>query len=77
MQKEAKARIKINGLLEQASWRLLDSKDGKANVLPPLEVQKEIVAEIDVLRKAVDEYRSLIIICEQKIKEEITDIWRN
>jgi type I restriction enzyme R subunit len=31
-QKEAKARIKINKLLESSGWRLLDSKEGKANV---------------------------------------------
>jgi len=33
MAKEAKARIKINKLLEESGWRLLDNKDGKANVL--------------------------------------------
>ncbi|HEY60677.1 MAG TPA: DEAD/DEAH box helicase family protein [Anaerolineae bacterium] len=32
MQKEAKARIKINKLLENAGWRLVDSSSGKANV---------------------------------------------
>ena len=31
-QKEAQARIKINHLLEEAGWRLLDSDHGKANV---------------------------------------------
>ncbi len=31
--KEAKARIKINKLLEDAGWRMLDSEVGKANVL--------------------------------------------
>jgi type I restriction enzyme R subunit len=31
--KEAKARIKINKLLEAAGWRLLDSELGKANVI--------------------------------------------
>ena len=30
--KEAKARIKINKLLEESGWRLLDSEDGRANV---------------------------------------------
>jgi len=32
MQKEAKVRIKINKLLKQARWRLLDSTEGLANV---------------------------------------------
>jgi type I restriction enzyme R subunit len=30
---EAKARIKINKLLEEAGWRFFDSPDGKANIL--------------------------------------------
>lgn len=33
MQNEAHARIKINKLLEEAGWRLVDSDEGKANVL--------------------------------------------
>jgi type I restriction enzyme R subunit len=32
-QKEAKARIKINKLLEEAGWRFFDSAEGKANIL--------------------------------------------
>ncbi len=31
--KEAKARIKINKLLEEAGWRFFDNENGKANVL--------------------------------------------
>ncbi|HHJ11521.1 MAG TPA: hypothetical protein ENK25_11630, partial [Bacteroidetes bacterium] len=31
--KEAKARIRINHLLEEAGWRLTDGKEGPANVL--------------------------------------------
>jgi type I restriction enzyme R subunit len=30
--KEAKARVKINKLLEEAGWRFFDSADGKANI---------------------------------------------
>ena len=30
--KEAKARIKINKLLEEAGWRFFDDKDGKATI---------------------------------------------
>ena len=33
MSKEAKARIKINKLLEEAGWRFFDNKDGQANVI--------------------------------------------
>ncbi len=31
-QKEAKARIKINKLLEEAGWRFFDDQNGKANI---------------------------------------------
>jgi hypothetical protein len=30
--KEAKARIKINKLLEEAGWRFFDTEEGKANI---------------------------------------------
>jgi type I restriction enzyme R subunit len=33
MQKEAKARIKINKLLEESKWRFFDDKSGKANII--------------------------------------------
>jgi type I restriction enzyme R subunit len=33
MSKEAKARIKINKLLEESGWRFFDNADGKANIL--------------------------------------------
>lgn len=32
-EKEAQARIKINKLLEEAGWRLLDDENGKTNVI--------------------------------------------
>jgi type I restriction enzyme R subunit len=31
--KEAKARIKINNLLQESEWRLLDNSNGPANVV--------------------------------------------
>ena len=33
MQKEAKARIKINELLQGAGWRLFDNEKGKVNIV--------------------------------------------
>lgn len=33
MQKEAKARIKINQLLQDAGWRFFDNENGKANIV--------------------------------------------
>jgi len=35
MQKEAKARIKINNLLQEAGWRFFDDENGKANIVLP------------------------------------------
>lgn len=32
MQKEAKARIKINDLLQKSGWRFFDDENGKANI---------------------------------------------
>src|SRR3989344_3388700 len=46
--KEAKARIKINKLLEEAGWRFLDDENGKANIV--LEPNVKITYEqIDAL----------------------------
>jgi len=40
MQKEAKARIKINKLLEQSGWRFFDDENGTANIV--LEINTKI-----------------------------------
>ena len=45
---EAKARIKINKLLEQTGWRLLDDNKGKANVV--------LEGNIKLTEKILDEY---------------------
>jgi len=38
MQKEAKARIKINNLLQSSGWRFFDDEKGTANIsLEPIE----------------------------------------
>lgn len=46
--KEAKARVKINKLLEEAGWRFFDDVHGKANVVlePNVKLTK---AKIDAL----------------------------
>ena len=44
--KEAKARIKINKLLEEAGWRFLDDAKGKANIV--LEANTKLIqADVD------------------------------
>ena len=48
MQKEAKARIKINNLLQNAGWRFFEDKIGKANIV--LENNTKIT------KQAVDEF---------------------
>src|SRR3989344_4124234 len=48
MQKEAKARIKINDLLQNVGWRFFDDKDGKANIV--LEDNAKIT------KQAIDEF---------------------
>ncbi len=47
MAKEAKARIKINKLLEESGWRLLDSEEGKANVV--------LENNVKITKNAIDE----------------------
>ncbi|MDP2820765.1 MAG: hypothetical protein Q8O39_00990 [bacterium] len=44
MQKEVKARIKINELLQNAGWRFFDDKDGKASIV--LENNAKITKQI-------------------------------
>lgn len=54
MNKEAKARIKINKLLEEAGWRFFDNENGPANILLENFVkitQKEIDAGVMTLKK--------------------------
>ena len=46
VQKEAKARIKINKLLEKAGWRFFDDKTGKANI--------QLEPNISINRKELD-----------------------
>ncbi len=46
--KEAKARIKINRLLEDAGWRFFDDEHGSANI--------QLEANIKITKKQIDEY---------------------
>ncbi len=48
MQKEAKARIKINDLLQKSGWRFFDNEKGKANIV--LELNTKLT------KKEVDEF---------------------
>lgn len=46
--KEAKARIKINALLEEAGWRFFDSNSGPANIL--------VENNVKLTEKSIDEF---------------------
>ncbi len=46
MQKEAKARIKINDLLQKSGWRFFDDENGKANI--------SLEPNVKLTKKAVD-----------------------
>ena len=48
MQKEAKARIKINNLLQSSGWRFFDEKNGKANIL--------LENNVKITKKAIDDF---------------------
>jgi len=47
-EKEAKARIKINKLLEEAGWRFFDSEQVKANIL--------LENNVKITRQKLDEW---------------------
>jgi len=48
MQKEAKARIKINSLLQEAGWRFFDDEHGKANIV--------LENNVKITQKAIDAF---------------------
>lgn len=46
--KEAKARIKINKLLEEAGWRFFDNEEGPANI--------QLEANVKITKKQIEDY---------------------
>ena len=44
-------------------------------LLPPLEIQKQIVEKIEGERALVDSAKKLIEIYEEKIKSRISEVW--
>ena len=43
--------------------------------LPPIETQREIVAELEAEQKIIDSNKRLIEIYQQKIKSKIAEVW--
>ena len=78
MEKEAKARIKINKLLEESGWRLLDTDKGRANVIlePNIEI-KDIDDNFEKIKKGYVDYLLLdnenFPICVLEAKSEDKD----
>jgi type I restriction enzyme R subunit len=71
--KEAKARIKINKLLEEAGWRFFDTEEGKANIQLESQIKYDDLGEdfdkakggfIDFL--LVDEFQNPLVVLEAK-----------
>ena len=61
--KEAKARIKINNLLEESGWKFFDTPDKKANVVPEQNVKIEDLGED--FEKARNGYADFTLLDEQ------------
>ena len=78
MQKEAKARIKINKLLEQAGWFLMDTDHHKANVLLEASVKiKDLGDNYENIHKGAIDYLLLdekdFPVCVLEAKSEDKD----
>src|SRR5690606_41964918 len=78
--KEAKARININKLLEQAGWRFFDDKNGKATIKLESSIKMDDLGEdfehskngyIDFL--LVDENQNPVLVLEAK-KESLNPL---
>ncbi|MGH8498816.1 MAG: DEAD/DEAH box helicase family protein, partial [Methylococcales bacterium] len=66
--KEAKARIKINKLLEEAGWRFIDDHNGKANIAlePNVTLTKIDIADLgDNFEKVTHGYIDFLLLNEQ------------
>lgn len=58
--KEAKARIKINKLLEEAGWRFFDDASGKANIVLEPNVKLAEQALVNANRELVTRFEKKI-----------------
>ena len=43
--------------------------------LPPIEIQRQIVAEIEDIENEIIEYKKQIVVSEQKIKDKLSEVW--
>jgi type I restriction enzyme M protein len=67
--------LKRNSIGSQTKYLTLGVIQGIQIPLPPIDVQREIVAKIEAERKVVEGCRELIAIYEAKIKQVIDKVW--
>ena len=65
-QLEAKARIKINKLLEEAEWRFFDDENGPANILLENHVKYEDLGDDFQQTKNRIASHNMILFCKRK-----------
>ena len=72
MAKEAKARIKINKLLESAGWRFFDNEEGKANIILESNTTIQLINEENpqMIKKSLPSLILQQIISEKMDKEQ-------
>lgn len=72
MAKEAKARIKINKLLESAGWRFFDNEEGKANILLEFNTTFQLINDENPpnIKKSLPSLDIQKIISEKMVKEQ-------
>ena len=72
MAKEAKARIKINKLLESACWRFFDNEEGKANILLEFNTTFQLINDENpqIINKSLPSLILQQIISEKMDKEQ-------
>lgn len=70
---ESRFKAKASG----STFESINRKDieGVAIPLPPIEIQREIVAKLEAEQKLVDANKKLIEIYQQKIKSKIAEVW--
>ena len=70
MQKEAKARIKINALLQESGWRFFDDKTGTRNIEVEGNVNLESLGDdFEDNNEVVSAYEQFQYVAEQVKKE--------
>lgn len=67
MSKEPQARLKINKLLEESEWVLVDTDTQKSNVRVETKIESE--------KQIIEGNKKLIEIYTQKIQDRINKIW--